>query len=148
MQNAADDQKTSDAGGFIGVFIQRPILASVISLLIIIAGLAALNGVEVRELPDVDQPVVSIRTDYPGATPETMDAEVTAIIEGAVAQVDGVRSISSSSSFAQSRVTAEFSSSVDINIAATDVKNAVSGIRDELPDDVIEPQVVKADTDS
>lgn len=139
---------TTNAGGFVSIFIQRPILAAVLSLLILIAGVAAMNGVEVRELPDVDQPVVSIRTSYPGATPESIDAEVTAILEGALAQVDGVRSISSSSSFAQSRITAEFSSSVDINIAATDVKNAVSAITDELPEEVEEPQVVKADTDS
>ncbi|MHA7873149.1 MAG: efflux RND transporter permease subunit, partial [Hyphococcus sp.] len=73
----ANAQHASGAGegGFIGVFIQRPILASVVSLLIILAGLAALAGVEVRELPDVDQPVVSIRADYPGATPESIDAE-------------------------------------------------------------------------
>ena len=135
-------------GGFIGVFIQRPILAAVISLLIVIAGLAAMLGVDVRELPDVDQPVVTIRTDYRGAAPETMDAEVTSVIEGAVAQIDGVRSISSSSEFAESRVTAEFSSSVNIDIAATDVKNAISGIRDELPEEVEEPQVIKADPDS
>ncbi len=138
----------NETGGFIGVFIQRPILAAVLSLLILIAGVAAMNGVEVRELPDVDQPVVSIRAEYPGATPESIDAEVTALLEGALAQVDGVQSISSSSSFARSRITAEFSSSVDINIAATDVKNAVSAIIDELPEDVREPQVVKADTDS
>ncbi|MFC2950997.1 efflux RND transporter permease subunit [Marinicaulis aureus] len=145
--NASGPDKTA-SGGFVGIFIQRPILATVVSLLIMIAGLAALNGVEVRELPDVDQPVVSIRTSYPGASPESIDAEVTAILEGAVAQVDGVRAISSSSSFAQSRITAEFSSSVDINVAATDVKNAVSAITDELPEDVEEPQVIKADTDA
>ncbi|WP_428407018.1 efflux RND transporter permease subunit [Hyphococcus sp.] len=139
---------TNNGGGFIGVFIQRPILAAVISLLIVIAGLAATLGVDVRELPDVDQPVVTIRTDYRGAAPETMDAEVTSVIEGAVAQIDGVRMISSSSEFAESRVTAEFSSTVDINIAATDVKNAISGIRDELPVDIEEPQVIKADPDS
>ncbi len=135
-------------GGFVGIFIQRPILASVLSLLIIVAGLAALNGVEVRELPDIDQPVVSIRTNYPGANPESIDAEVTSVIESAVAQVDGVVSISSSSSFAQSRVTAEFSNSVDINIAATDVKNAVSSIGRDLPEDIEEPVVIKADQDA
>ncbi len=142
------EPSASTSGGFIGVFIQRPILAAVISLLIVIAGLAATLGVDVRELPDVDQPVVTIRTDYRGAAPETMDAEVTSVIEGAVAQIDGVRMISSSSEFAESRVTAEFSSTVDINIAATDVKNAISGIRDELPVDIEEPQVIKADPDS
>lgn len=135
-------------GGFIGVFIQRPILAAVISLIVVLAGLAAMMGVEVRELPDVDQPVVSIRASYPGATPDSMDAEVTSIIESAVAQVDGVVSISSSSSFGRSSVTAEFSNNVDINVAATDVQNAVSSIRNDLPDEVEPPRVVKADNDA
>lgn len=137
-----------DRGGFVAVFIRRPILAAVVSLLIVIAGLAALMGVEVRELPDVDNPVVTIETRYPGATPESIDAEVTSVIEGAVAQVDGVNSISSSSSREQSRVVAEFLPSVDIDIAATDVKNAVSAIVRRLPEDVEEPTVVKADNDS
>lgn len=141
-------QRDGGEGGFIGVFIQRPILASVISLIVILAGLAAMLGIEVRELPDVDQPVVSIRADYPGATPDSMDAEVTSIIESAVAQVDGVRAISSSSTFARSTVTAEFSSSVDIDIAATDVQNAVSSIRRDLPEQIEAPTVIKADADA
>ncbi len=136
------------AGGFIGIFIQRPILAAVVSLIIILAGLAATLGIEVRELPDIDQPVISIRTNYPGATPESIDAEVTSVIESAVAQVDGVVSISSSSSFARSNISAEFSPSVDINLAATDVKNAVSAIARQLPLDVEEPVVIKADNDA
>ncbi|HBK92396.1 MAG TPA: multidrug transporter AcrB, partial [Parvularcula sp.] len=136
------------AGGFVAALIKRPILAIVVNLLIVLAGFAALNGVEVRELPDVDNPVVTVDTRYPGATPEAVDAEVTSIIEGAVALVDGVTSISSSSSRERSRVVAEFSQSVDINIAATDVKNAVSGVTGRLPEDVEEPQVVKADNDS
>lgn len=139
---------TDSGSGFIGAFIQRPILAAVISLLIVIAGLAALSGVEVRELPEVDRPVVSITTSYPGATPEAIDAEVTAIIESAVAQVDGVQTISSSSSYERSNVTAEFSSNANIDIAATDIKNAVSGIGRELPDDILEPIVRKADSDA
>ena len=135
-------------GGFIGVFIRRPILAAVLSLLIILAGLAAMSAIEVRELPEVDQPVISIRTTYPGAAPESIDAEVTAVLESAVAQVDGVQSISSSSSFAQSRITIEFSNTVNIDIAATDVKNSISAIARELPEGVEEPQVRKADTDA
>ena len=146
----ADDQvsRSDEAGGLIAAFIQRPILATVLSLLIVIAGLAALAGVEVRELPEVDQPVVSISTNYPGATPEAIDAEVTAIVESAVAQVDGVKSISSSSSYGRSNVTAEFANSVNIDIAATDVKNAVSGIARDLPEDIEEPIVRKADADA
>ena len=139
------EQSTRD-GGFVGAFIQRPILAAVLSLLIVIAGLAALFGVEVRELPDVDQPVVSIDTNYPGATPETVDAEVTAIIEGAVAQVDGIKNISSSSGFGDSDVTIEFSSTVDLDIAATDVQNAISSVIDELPEEIELPRVRKADS--
>ncbi len=116
--------------------------------MIVLAGLAALSGVEVRELPDVDNPVVTVDTRYPGATPEAVDAEITSIIEGAVSLVDGVKTITSSSSRERSRVVAEFSQSVDINLAATDVKNAVSGVTGDLPEDVEEPQVVKADNDS
>lgn len=138
----------SGDGGFVGLFIRRPILAIVLNLLIVLAGLAALNGVEVRELPDVDTPIVTIDTRYPGATPESIDAEVTSVLESAVAQVDGVTSISASSSRERSRITAEFSPSVDINVAATDVKNAVSRAAGDLPDDVEEPVVIKADSDS
>lgn len=140
--------QTQSAGGFIALFIKRPILASVVSLMIVIAGLAAFAGVEVRELPDVDQPVVSINARYPGAAPESMDSEVTAIIENAVALIDGVKTISSSSSYESSNVSIEFLPSVDINIAATDVKNAVSGIVGRLPDEVLEPSVVKADSNA
>jgi HAE1 family hydrophobic/amphiphilic exporter-1 len=132
---------------FIAVFIKRPIFASVLSALIVIAGLAALLGVEVRELPEVDQPVVTVRTSYPGATPESIDAEVTAVIENAVSQIDGVTSISSDSSFGLSNIVAEFSPNVDINIAATDIKNAVSAIQNRLPEEAEEPTVVKADAD-
>jgi len=135
-------------GGFIAVFIRRPVLASVLNLLILIAGLAALTGVEVRELPDVDSPVVTIDTRYPGATPEAIDAEVTSVIESAVAQVDGVIGISSSSSRERSRIVAEFSSRIDINIAATDVKNAVSAVARRLPEDVEEPTEIRRDNDS
>jgi HAE1 family hydrophobic/amphiphilic exporter-1 len=148
---SAKDRRRADearGGGFVAAFVKRPILAAVLNLLIMIAGLAALFGVEVRELPDVDNPVVTIETRYPGATPESIDAEVTSIIEGAVAQVDGVSSISSSSSREQSRVVAEFLPNVDIDIAATDVKNAVSSVVQRLPEDVDEPTVVKADNDS
>ena len=77
--------------------VRRPWLVTVMNLLIAIAGLAAVMAVEVRELPDVDRPIVSVRATFPGASPETMDAEVTSIVEGAVARVSGVQSIRSSS---------------------------------------------------
>ena len=78
---------------FTALFVRRPILAAVINTLLVVAGLAALVGVDVRELPDVDRPVISVRTTYGGASPQTIEREVTRTIEGAVARVSGVKAI-------------------------------------------------------
>jgi hydrophobe/amphiphile efflux-1 (HAE1) family protein len=139
----------TDDGGWVGIFVRRPIFAAVLNLLIIIAGVAALLGIEVRELPDVDRPVVSVRSSYPGATPESMDAQITAVIESAVSRVQGVTSISSNSSFGSSRVSIEFSSSSNLETASMDVRDAVGAIANRLPQDMDEaPRVVKADEDA
>ena len=106
--------------------VKRPVLVAVLNLLIIIGGLAALFGVEVRELPDVDRPVVMVRAFFDGASPETMDAEVTSVIEGAVARVSGVTTINSASEENNARVRAEFGPGVDLDIAANDVREAVA----------------------
>ncbi len=135
-------------GSGTALFVRRPILAFVLSALIVIGGLAGFFGIEVRELPNVDRPVVSVTTDFEGASPETVDQEVTGRIEGAVGRVAGVRSISSNSRFGRSRVTLEFQESVDIDVAATDVRDAVARIVNALPDDAEEPRVIKADADA
>ncbi|MDG3040501.1 efflux RND transporter permease subunit [Roseicyclus marinus] len=143
-------QATAERAGQSGtaLFVRRPILAFVLSALIVIAGLASLLGVEVRELPDVDRPVISVTTDFPGAAPETVDQEITSRIEGAVGRVAGVRSISSNSRFGRSRVTLEFSEGADIDVAATDVRDAVARIANALPDGAETPRIVKADADA
>jgi len=139
----------ADDGGWVGIFVRRPILALVLNLLIIIAGFAAYQGIEVRELPDVDRPVVTVRADYTGATPESIDSQVTAVIESAVSRVQGVTGISSKSSFGSTRVTIEFSSRTNLDTAAMDVRDAVAGIVNQLPKDMEdEPRVVKADDDA
>ena len=130
------------------LFIRRPVLAFVLNLLIMIAGFAALSGVEVRELPDVDQPVVTVSTTYEGAAPETIDTQITSVLESAVSRVQGVVSISSQSSYGRSRITIEFSGSTDLNIAASDVREAVSRITRRLPEKIEAPSVVKADADA
>jgi HAE1 family hydrophobic/amphiphilic exporter-1 len=130
------------------LFIRRPILAFVLNALIVIAGLAGLLGADVRELPDVDRPVVTVSTAYPGAAPETIDREVTAVIEGAASRVAGVKSISSSSRFGSSRVTVEFRDDADLDVAATDLRDTISRVSNDLPDGVEAPRVVKADADS
>ena len=130
------------------LFIRRPILAFVVNALIVIGGLAGFLGADVRELPDVDRPVVSVSTSYPGATPETIDREVTAVVEGAVSRIAGVKSISSSSRFGSSRVTVEFRDDVDLDVAATDLRDAVARVSNALPDAADPPRVVKSDADS
>jgi hydrophobic/amphiphilic exporter-1 (mainly G- bacteria), HAE1 family len=141
-------QLTDRSVGGTAIFVRRPILALVFNALIIVAGLAAYFGVEVRELPDVDRPVITVRTDYSGAAPETVDREITETIEGAAARVSGVSSISSSSRFGDSRVTVEFADNVDLNEAASDMRDAVGRVRRNLPDGVEEPRIVKADADA
>ncbi len=134
--------------GGLAVFVRRPVLALVLGLLIIVAGLAAIYGSEIRELPDVDSPVITVSTDFSGAAPETIDRELTALIEGAAARVSGVTSISSRSSFGRSRVTVEFSDSTDLNVAASDLRDAISRVSRDMPDGAEDPRIVKADSDA
>lgn len=130
------------------LFVRRPILAFVLNALIVLAGLAGLLAAEVRELPDVDRPVVTITTTFPGAAPETVDREVTAVIEGAAGRASGVKSISSNSRFGQGQVTVEFNDGVDLDVAATDLRDGVARIRNTLPEGAEEPRVVKADANA
>lgn len=128
--------------------IRRPILVLVANLLIALAGVAAFLAVEVRELPNVDYPFVSVWGVYPGASPETMDAEVTSLLEGAVARVSGVKNIQSSSEENNFRMFLEFVPGVDLNSIASEVREAVSRVRQDLPEDVEQITVIKADPDA
>ena len=130
------------------LFIRRPILAFVLNALIVIAGVAGYLGGEVRELPEVDRPVITVTTDYPGAAPETIDREITAAIEGAAGRVSGVSDIASSSRFGRSRVTVEFSTSTDLDVAATDMRDAIARIQNSLPEEADPPRIVKADANA
>ncbi|WP_370194228.1 efflux RND transporter permease subunit [Aurantimonas coralicida] len=133
---------------FTSLFIRRPVLTIVVNLLIVVAGLAAFGAIEVRELPNVDRPVISVSIDFPGASPETVDRQITSEIESAVARVSGIASVSSKSDFGDSRVTIEFTDTTDLNVAASDVRNAVSRIANSLPEGAEEPRIVKADADA
>ncbi len=138
----------SSETGLTALFIRRPVLAFVLNTLIAVAGLAAFYGVEIRELPDVDRAVITVNTVFEGAAAETVDRELTDTIEGAVARVSGVKSISSSSSFGRSRVTIEFNDGVDLNVAASDVRDAVGRVANQLPEEADSPQIVKADANA
>jgi hydrophobic/amphiphilic exporter-1 (mainly G- bacteria), HAE1 family len=131
-----------------GLFVRRPVLAVVVNALIIVAGLAAFFGVEVRELPSVERPTVSIRTSFPGAAAETVDREVTAVIEGVVARVQGVASISSDTDYGSSRVSVTFNDGANLDNATSDIRDAVGRIANRLPDGVQAPTIVKADSNA
>ena len=125
--------------------VRRPWLVLVLNLLIAIGGIAALLAIEVRELPDVDRPVVSVNAFLPGASPETMDSEVTRLLEGAAARVSGVMNINSSSEENNTRIWIEFRPEIDTDQAASDVREAISRIERDLPDALEQLSVYKAD---
>ena len=130
------------------VSIKRPVFATVLSLLIVVFGLAALMGLPVREYPDIDPPIVSVTTSYTGAAAEVVDSQITQVIEGAISGIEGIRSIESSSEQGRSRTTIEFNTSRDIDIAANDVRDAVSRVLNQMPDEADPPVVRKADSDA
>jgi multidrug efflux pump len=130
------------------VSIKRPVFATVLSLLIVVFGLAALFGLPVREYPDIDPPIVSISTNYTGAAAEVVDTQITQVIEGTISGIEGIRSIESSTEQGESRTSIEFSTSRDVDIAANDVRDAVSRVADQLPDEADAPVVRKADSDA
>ena len=128
--------------------VKRPWLVTVMNLLIAIAGFVAIFAIEVRELPDVDQPVVNVRANFPGASPETMDSEVTRILEGAVARVSGVKEVNSNSEEGSSRIRAVFNANSNVDRAAADVREAVSRVQRQLPENVEQLAVFKSDEDA
>ncbi|MAA64777.1 MAG: multidrug transporter AcrB [Alteromonadaceae bacterium] len=130
------------------ISIKRPVFATVISLLILVFGIAALRGLPVREYPDIDPPEVSISTDYTGAAAEVVDTQITQVIEGAISGVEGIRSIESSTEQGESRTSIEFDTSRDIDVAANDVRDAVSRILNQLPEEADPPVVSKANSDA
>ena len=139
---------TLAGAGLPALGVKRPWLVTVINLLIAIAGLVAIFAIEVRELPDVDEPVVNVRANLPGASPETMDGEVTRILEGAVARVSGVKEVNSNSEEGNSRIRAVFDPGANVDRAAADVREAVSRVQRQLPDNVEQLAVYKSDEDA
>ncbi|WP_211099983.1 efflux RND transporter permease subunit [Acuticoccus kandeliae] len=127
--------------------IRRPVLAAVASLLIIVFGIGALTQLPIRELPDIDTAIVTVRTTYTGAAPEIVDTDITEVVESSIAGISGVKTLSSQSRRGRSQITVEFEVGRNIDEAANDVRDAVARVRAELPDDADEPQVVKSDAD-
>jgi multidrug efflux pump len=128
--------------------IKRPVFAIVISLLIVAFGVLSYASMPMRELPDIDPPVVSIESDYPGAAASVVETRITQPIENAIAGIEGIDTISSNSRDGSASVNITFRLSRDIEAAANDVRNAVARIIDNLPEEADPPQVQKAESDS
>jgi multidrug efflux pump len=128
--------------------IRRPVLASMMSLALVLFGLISLTRLPVRELPDIDAPIVTVSTVYPGANAAIIETEVTERIEEAVNSVEGIRTLTSQSREQISNVTIEFDLSRDIDLATQDVRDRVARIRGRLPQDIREPVVAKQDADA
>ncbi len=129
--------------------LKRPILATVMNILIVLFGIVGYSFLAVREYPAVDPPVVNVRTSYSGANSEIIESQITEPLEKAVNGIPGIRSISSSSSNGNSNITIEFNVSEDLEAAANDVRDKVSQAVRNLPQDVDAPPVVsKSDANS
>lgn len=128
------------------VSIKRPVFASVISLLLIAFGFVAYERLSLREYPDIDPPVVTVNVDYLGAPANIVETRVTRIIEERIAGIEGIEFIQSRSQDGRSRVTIEFSIDRDIDSAANDVRDRISGIASSLPEEADPPEVQKVDS--
>lgn len=124
--------------------VKRPVFASVISLLLVAFGLVSFDKLPLREYPNIDPPVVSIDTNYRGASAAVVESRITQLIEDRISGVEGIRHVSSSSSDGRSSVTLEFDISRNIEDAANDVRDRISGLLDNLPDEADPPEVQKA----
>lgn len=130
------------------VSVRRPVFAAVGAIVLCVIGLAAFFFLPVRELPDVDPPVVSVSTSYAGASAEVIESRITEPIEQQIAGIQGVERINSSSRDGRSNVNIEFSLDRNIDDAANDVRDRISRVVGRLPDQADPPEVAKADSDS
>lgn len=128
--------------------VNRPVLASVFSLLIVLVGLISFTRLPIREYPDIDAPIVTVTTVYPGANAEVIESELTNIIEEELTSISGIKSLISNSRDQVSSVVVEFELSKNIDTAAQDVREKVSRIASKLPDNANDPQIAKAEADA
>jgi multidrug efflux pump len=131
-----------------GLAIARPVLATVMTIALTLFGVIGYLELPVRELPDVDFPVVSVTTVLPGADPEVVEKEVTEVLEEEINTIEGIKTLTSQSTEQVSRITIEFNLDRNVDVAAQDVRDKIARTRPDLPDDVEEPVVAKVDLDA
>ncbi|KLJ00983.1 efflux RND transporter permease subunit [Luteimonas sp. FCS-9] len=130
------------------VSIQRPVFAAVISLLLVALGIMAFTRLTLRELPNIDPPIVSVDVSYPGASAAVVETRITQILEDALSGIEGIRTIESRSRNGRSDVTIEFNLTRDIEAAANDVRDAISRVMDRMPIEADPPEISKVEADA
>ena len=130
------------------ICIKRPVLATVLSLIILLVGLISYTRLSVREYPRIDEPVVSVNTTYRGASAEVVESQVTKPLEDSLAGIEGVELMTSQSRSETSRINVRFTLKRDPDSAAADVRDKVSRARGKLPDTIDEPIISKVEADS
>ena len=128
--------------------IRRPVLATVMSLMLVLIGIISYNRLSVREYPKIDTPVVSVRTVYQGASAEIIESQITNPLEDSLAGIEGIRTIKSVSREEVSQITIEFNLERDVDAAANDVRDRVSRVSGVLPAEADDPVVAKVDSDA
>ena len=130
------------------ISVRRPVFAAVAAIILCVVGFASFQALTVRELPSVDPPVVSISTSYRGASAEVIEERVTELIERQVSGIEGIERVNSASRDGSSRISISFKLDRDLDAAANDVRDAVSRVTAQLPEQADPPQIVKATADS
>ncbi len=128
--------------------IDRPVLTTVVMGALLLGGWLGYRNLPVRELPDVEYPIVNVQTVYPGASANVVETEVSEVLEEELNTIEGIKTLSSTSAEGASVITAEFQLSRNVDFALQDVRAAVSRVRGQLPDDVEDPVVQKVDPDA
>ena len=128
--------------------IRRPVLATVMTIVLVLLGVISFTRLTVREYPDIDPPIVSVRTVYDGASAQIMETDVTKILEDQLSGIEGIKTLHSESREEMSQITVEFVLERDVDAAANDIRDRVSRARGRLPDDVDEPVISKVEADA
>ena len=130
------------------ISIKRPVFAVVISLLLVVLGVMSFTRLTLRELPNIDPPIVSVEVTYPGASAAVVETRVTQILEDALSGIEGINTIQSQSRNGRADVTIEFNLSRDIEAAANDVRDRISRVMNRMPEEADPPQVAKVEADA
>jgi len=133
---------------FFEFFIRRPVFSTVLSLIIILIGIVSYSRLTVREYPNIDEPIVSVTTEYLGASAEIIETQVTQVLESSIAGIEGIETMSSSSEPEKSQITVRFRLSVDPDVAASDARDRVARVRSRLPTEIEEPVIAKVEADA